>query len=167
MCLDHAVPDGGARLRLGGRESAARSFNTAWRSANPERAETVRFRGRFEKLQSFPQLRDVATDQQDRGSEGNLVIDRDTASRLGFTAWRSITRSTTPLGSGRCRPYSRSSTSITWCSRLRRSSSRIPGALSSYLREVDDWTQVPLSAFTHLESSVSAAGGESSRDTSG
>ena len=36
------------------------------------------------KLQSLPQLRDVATDQQDKGLEANLVIDRDTASRLGI-----------------------------------------------------------------------------------
>jgi len=36
------------------------------------------------KLQALPQLRDVASDQQDNGLETNLVIDRDTASRLGI-----------------------------------------------------------------------------------
>ena len=36
------------------------------------------------KLQGLPQLRDVATDQQDNGLEAMLVIDRDTASRLGI-----------------------------------------------------------------------------------
>jgi multidrug efflux pump len=35
------------------------------------------------KLKSLPQLRDVATDQQDRGLQANLTIDRDTAARLG------------------------------------------------------------------------------------
>ncbi len=35
------------------------------------------------KLQALPQLRDVATDQQNDGLEAMLVIDRDTASRLG------------------------------------------------------------------------------------
>ncbi len=36
------------------------------------------------KLQSLPQLRDVATDQQNDGLKADLVIDRDTASRLGI-----------------------------------------------------------------------------------
>ena len=37
------------------------------------------------KLATLPQLRDVATDQQTRGSQASLVIDRVTASRLGIT----------------------------------------------------------------------------------
>ncbi|MGH9450000.1 MAG: multidrug efflux RND transporter permease subunit [Terriglobia bacterium] len=37
------------------------------------------------KLGTLPQLRDVATDQQNHGLEESLVIDRDTASRLGVT----------------------------------------------------------------------------------
>jgi multidrug efflux pump len=37
------------------------------------------------KLQTLPQLRDIATDQQTSGLQAQLVIDRDTASRLGIT----------------------------------------------------------------------------------
>jgi multidrug efflux pump subunit AcrB len=37
----------------------------------------------FEKLRSLPQLRDVATDQQTTGLQLQVVIDRDTAARLG------------------------------------------------------------------------------------
>ena len=37
------------------------------------------------KLQVLPELRDVATDQQTRGLQTSLVIDRVTASRLGIT----------------------------------------------------------------------------------
>jgi multidrug efflux pump len=37
------------------------------------------------KLQTLPQIADLSTDQQDRGLETMLVIDRDTASRLGIT----------------------------------------------------------------------------------
>ena len=36
------------------------------------------------KLQTIPQLRDVASDQQNNGLQANLIIDRDTASRLGI-----------------------------------------------------------------------------------
>jgi multidrug efflux pump len=38
----------------------------------------------LQKLQSLPQLRDVASDQQNNGLQANLIIDRDTASRLGI-----------------------------------------------------------------------------------
>jgi len=37
------------------------------------------------KLQALPELRDVASDQQNLGLQVQLVIDRDTASRLGIT----------------------------------------------------------------------------------
>jgi multidrug efflux pump len=37
------------------------------------------------KLQSIPELRDVASDQQNRGLQARLVIDRDTAARFGIT----------------------------------------------------------------------------------
>ena len=37
------------------------------------------------KLKTLPQLRDIATDQQNLAAQANLVIDRDTASRLGVT----------------------------------------------------------------------------------
>jgi multidrug efflux pump len=36
------------------------------------------------RLRKLPQLRDVSTDQQDRGLETRVVIDRDTAARLGI-----------------------------------------------------------------------------------
>ncbi|MFZ1132790.1 MAG: efflux RND transporter permease subunit [Terriglobales bacterium] len=37
----------------------------------------------LQKLQSIPQLRDVASDQLNNGLQADLIIDRDTASRLG------------------------------------------------------------------------------------
>jgi multidrug efflux pump subunit AcrB len=36
----------------------------------------------LQKLRSLPELRDVNTDQQDKGLEATVIIDRDTASRL-------------------------------------------------------------------------------------
>ncbi len=39
----------------------------------------------IDRLRTLPQLRDVATDQQTRGLQAKLVIDRITASRLGIT----------------------------------------------------------------------------------
>jgi multidrug efflux pump len=37
----------------------------------------------LQKLQAIPELRDVASDQLNNGLQANLIIDRDTASRLG------------------------------------------------------------------------------------
>jgi multidrug efflux pump len=39
----------------------------------------------LDKLKALPQLRDVASDRQNSGLRSSLVLDRDTASRLGFT----------------------------------------------------------------------------------
>src|SRR5215510_15348330 len=38
------------------------------------------------KLRTLPELRDVNSDQQDHGLEAQVIIDRDTAARLGVTA---------------------------------------------------------------------------------
>jgi multidrug efflux pump len=38
------------------------------------------------RMKTMPELRDVSTDQQNQGLAANLVIDRDTASRLGISA---------------------------------------------------------------------------------
>jgi len=40
----------------------------------------------LQKLRALPELRDVNTDQQDKGLEATVIIDRDTASRLGVSA---------------------------------------------------------------------------------
>jgi multidrug efflux pump len=40
----------------------------------------------LEQMKKLPQLTDLNTDQQDRGLESRLVIDRDTAARLGLSA---------------------------------------------------------------------------------
>ena len=37
------------------------------------------------KLRSLPELRDVNSDQQDKGLAADVIVDRDTASRLGIT----------------------------------------------------------------------------------
>ena len=39
----------------------------------------------MEKLKTIPELRDIATDQQNQAAMANLVIDRDTASRMGIS----------------------------------------------------------------------------------
>jgi len=71
-------------LRIGGRSSA-----TLYQYALT--ADTVEDLNKWspqlmEAMQKLPQIKDVATDQQDKGLRAQLVIDRDTASRLGVSA---------------------------------------------------------------------------------
>jgi multidrug efflux pump len=40
----------------------------------------------LQKMRALPQLRDVNTDQQDKGLQASVIIDRDTAARLGIAA---------------------------------------------------------------------------------
>ena len=53
---------------------------------SPDAAELAAWAPRLvERLEGLPQLADVASDQQTAGREARLVIDRDSASRLGIT----------------------------------------------------------------------------------
>jgi len=53
---------------------------------DPDSAELAEWAPKFvAALQALPQLRDVASDQQNDGLQARVVIDRDTASRLGVT----------------------------------------------------------------------------------
>ena len=71
-------------LRIGGRMSNAQFQYTL---QSPDLGELNAAAPRMlAKLRGLPELRDVSTDQQNRGLQATLVIDRDTASRLGIQA---------------------------------------------------------------------------------
>jgi multidrug efflux pump len=71
-------------LRIGGRSSNAQYQYTL---QSTDLADLNRFAPRMlAKLRELAPLRDVSTDQQTRGLQATLVIDRDTASRLGIQA---------------------------------------------------------------------------------
>ena len=71
-------------LQVGGRGSAAQ-YQYTLSDENLEELNT--WAPQLEaRAKTMPELRDVSTDQQDRGLAANLVIDRDAASRLGITA---------------------------------------------------------------------------------
>ncbi len=54
---------------------------------DPDPKELATWVPRFvDKLKTLPMLRDVASDQQNQGLQVRLLIDRDTASRLGISA---------------------------------------------------------------------------------
>jgi multidrug efflux pump len=71
-------------LRIGGFASAA-LYQFTLRGENLDDLNTWGPRV-LRKMRTLPQLLDVNSDQQDKGLQSSLVIDRDTASRLGLTA---------------------------------------------------------------------------------
>ncbi|HEY2472620.1 MAG TPA: efflux RND transporter permease subunit [Terracidiphilus sp.] len=71
-------------IQIGGRGSAAQYQYTL---SDPDVDELNTWAPQLEsRARSMPELRDVSTDQQDQGLSETLVIDRDTASRLGISA---------------------------------------------------------------------------------
>ncbi len=102
-------------------------------------------------MRKIPQLRDIATDQQTKGLQATLVIDRDTASRLGVSP--SAIDNTLYDAFGQ-RQVSTIYTQLNQYhvvqevdSAFRDSTDAIQGL---YARS-SNGTQVPLSAFTHYE----------------
>src|SRR5438132_1492691 len=71
-------------LTIGGRQSQAQ-FQYTLQGENLDDLNNWSPR-LLQKLRTLPDLRDVNTDQQDKGLEAQLIIDRDTAARLGVAA---------------------------------------------------------------------------------
>ena len=104
-----------------------------------------------DKLRTIPILSDVATDAQTEGLEYNLVIDRDTASRLGVTpqniddtlddafAQRQVSTMFTQLNQYHV------------VLEVEPKFQRDPSALDNIYVKSSNGTQVPLSTFTHFE----------------
>jgi hydrophobe/amphiphile efflux-1 (HAE1) family protein len=70
-------------FNVGGRNNATQYQYTL--TADDESQLTLWAPQLLAAMQQLPELKDVATDQQDNGLEAHLVIDRDTASRLGVS----------------------------------------------------------------------------------
>jgi hydrophobe/amphiphile efflux-1 (HAE1) family protein len=71
-------------LQIGGRGSAAQyQYTLSDENLNELNTWAPQLE---ERLRSMPELRDVSTDQQNQGLAANLVIDRDSAARLGISA---------------------------------------------------------------------------------
>jgi len=104
-----------------------------------------------EKLKTVPQLRDVASDQQDQGLEANLVIDRDTAARLGILPAAIDNTLYDAFGQ---RQVSTIFTQLNQYHVVLEVGSQFqqnPDALKDIYVKSSNGTQVPLSAFTHFE----------------
>jgi len=71
-------------FQIGGRGSAAQyQYTLSDEHLNELNSWAPRL---LDRMMAMPELRDVSTDQQNQGLSATLVIDRDTASRLGISA---------------------------------------------------------------------------------
>ncbi|HXX21310.1 MAG TPA: MdtB/MuxB family multidrug efflux RND transporter permease subunit [Candidatus Acidoferrum sp.] len=109
-----------------------------------------------DRLKSLPQLRDVASDQQDQGLEANLVIDRDTAARLGILPAAIDNTLYDAFGQRQVSTIFTQLNQYHVVLEVGQLFQQNPDALKDIYVKSSNGTQVPLSAFTHFEQQTTA-----------
>jgi len=138
-------------LTIGGRFGNAQ-YQYTLQSANLEDLNNWAPR-LLQKLRSLPQLRDQNSDQQDKGLQAKLVIDRDTASRLGITPQTLDNALYDAFGQRQVSTMYRPLNQYHVVMEVAPQFQQTPEALQNiYLRSTAG-TPVPLAAFTHYEPS--------------
>jgi multidrug efflux pump len=107
----------------------------------------------LDKLKSSPQLLDVATDQQTGGLQADLVIDRDTASRLGVTPTAIDNTLYDAFGQRQVSTIYTQLNQYHVVLEVDTQFQQDPSSLNKLYVKSANGTQVPLSAFTHVEQS--------------
>src|SRR5579864_3794092 len=138
-------------LTIGGRFGNAQ-YQYTLQSANLEDLNNWAPR-LLQKLRTLPQLRDQNSDQQDKGLQAKLVIDRDTASRLGITPQTLDNALYDAFGQRQVSTMYRALNQYHVVMEVAPQFQQTPEALQNiYLRSTAG-TPVPLAAFTHFEPS--------------
>jgi multidrug efflux pump len=138
-------------LTIGGRFGNAQ-YQYTLQSANLDDLNTWSPR-LLQKLRTLPQLRDQNSDQQDKGLQAKLVIDRDTASRLGITPQTLDNALYDAFGQRQVSTMYRPLNQYHVVMEVAPQFQQTPEALQDiYLRSTSG-TPVPLAAFTHYEPS--------------
>ena len=136
-------------LRIGGRPGNAQYQYTLQAGSVEELAAAGN--KVLAKFRSMPELADVSTDQQDRGLQATLVVDRDTAYRLGISA--KLLDDTLYDAFGQ-RQVAITYTQLNQYHLVMEVAPKYwqdPEILHDLFIRSADGTQVPLSAFTHFE----------------
>ena len=103
------------------------------------------------ELSKQPELRDVASDLQDQGLEANLMIDRDTASRLGVTVQAIDNTLYDAFGQRQISTMFTQLNQYHVVLEVQRGFQDHPEDLNKIYVKSSTGEQVPLSAFTHFE----------------
>ena len=107
-----------------------------------------------DKLNALPQLRDVASDEQDRGLQETITIDRDTASRLGILPQTIDDTLYDAFGQRQVSTIFTQLNQYHVVLELNPTFEQNPDALKQIYVHSTNGTQVPLSAFTQFSSGV-------------
>ncbi|ADW67386.1 efflux RND transporter permease subunit [Granulicella tundricola] len=102
-------------------------------------------------MERIPQLKDVATDQQQQGLRTQLVIDRDTASRLGVSALTVDSTLSDAFGQAQVSTIYETLNQYHVVMEVAQRFQRDPDALKNIYVKSTTGAMVPLSAITHYE----------------
>jgi len=141
-------------LTIGGRQSQAQ-FQYTLQGENLQ--ELNQWAPRLlQKLRSLPQLTQVNTDQQDKGLQQNVVIDRDTAARLGVSTGAIDNALYDAFGQRQVSIMYRQLNQYHVVMEVAPEFGQSPEALEIIYVRSSNGTPVPLSAFAHFGTSNAA-----------
>ncbi len=109
-----------------------------------------------DRMKQIPELRDISSDQQDKGLQAALVIDRDTASRLGIAPADLDNTLYDAFGQRQVSNIYTQLNQYHVVLEVDRRYQQDPDALKSIYVRSSNGAQVPLSAFTHFEPRTTA-----------
>jgi multidrug efflux pump len=143
-------------LQIGGRQSASQ-FQYSLQSENLQELNNWAPQ-LLAQLRALPQLRDVSTDQQDKGLEAHVQVDRDTAARMGVTSAAIDSALYDAFGQRQVSTIYRPLNQYHVVMEVDPSYSQNPDALSNiYVRGTNN-TSVPLGSFARFVQSSTALG---------
>ncbi|MBW8746416.1 MAG: efflux RND transporter permease subunit [Acidobacteria bacterium] len=136
-------------LNIGGRQSAAQFQYTVTADTV---AELKEWGPKLQlEMSRIPELRDINTDQQDNGLRYQLVIDRDTASRLGITPLMIDSTLSDAFGQRQVSTTYRTLNQYHVVMEVAPEFQTDVDSLRHIFVKSTNGTQVPLSAFSHFE----------------
>jgi multidrug efflux pump len=135
-------------IRIGGRQGNAQYQYTL---LAPDFASLAYWGPRvLEQLSTLPEIADVSSDQQNSGLSSNVVIDRDTASRLGLTAQAVDSALYDAFGQRQVSVMYKSINQYHVVLALQQQWWENPDFLNTIYVQTPKGTDVPLSTFTHF-----------------
>ena len=108
------------------------------------------------KLRTLPELRDVATDEQGGGLEADVAIDRDTASRLGILPAQIDNTLYDAFGQRQVSTIFTQLNQYHVVLEVDPQFQQNPGAFKDLYVKSNTGAQVPLSAFTHIQTTATS-----------
>ena len=141
-------------VRIGGRQGNAQYQYTL---QGPDFASLAEWGPKvLRRLSTVPEIADVSSDQQNSGLSSNVVIDRDTASRLGLTAQAVDSALYDAFGQRQVSVMYKSINQYHVVLALQQQWWESPDFLKTIYVQTPKGTDVPLATFTHFTQGITA-----------